>query len=307
MTEPTAHTIGPIALFGSGETSPTAHRIHHEVMSRLQPPIHAAIIETPAGFEPNSDMVAQKIADYLDHHLRNFAPTCSLISARKRGTAHSPDDPEIANGVFAGNYIFMGPGSPTYAVRQLHDSYTWHAMLAQHRLGAAICFSSASTISVSKHALPVYEIYKVGEDLHWKPGLDFFAHFGLDLMITPHWNNNDGGDELDTSRCYMGQERYEKLLAMLPALPTILGIEENTGIVIDPLLGECVVVGVGEAIIQRDGETTRIRVGQPLRCAPPGGSGACRRCRKAYRSMSGSARRYLRSRFQRRQRYRMQW
>ncbi len=209
-TEPDT-SIGPIALFGSGETSPAAQRIHHEVMSRLTTPVRAAIIETPAGFEPNSDMVAQKIADYLAHRLQNFSTrSTELVPARKRGTDFSPDDPAMAEPIFRANYVFMGPGSPTYAVRQLRDSFTWHSMLAQHRLGAAICFSSASTISVSKHALPVYEIYKVGEDLHWKDGLDFFAQFGLDLMITPHWNNNDGGDELDTSRCYMGQARYAR-------------------------------------------------------------------------------------------------
>ena len=34
-----------------------------------------------------------------------------------------------------------GPGSPSYTVRQLRDSYAWHALRARHRLGAAICFS----------------------------------------------------------------------------------------------------------------------------------------------------------------------
>lgn len=250
-------SIGPIALFGSGETAPASQRIHHEVMSRIATPVRAAIIETPAGFEPNSDMVAQKIADYLAHRLQNFDPRTEVIPARKRGTRFSPDDPDVAEGIFRANYVFMGPGSPTYAVRQLRESFTWYSMLAQHRLGAAICFSSASTISVSNYAMPVYEIYKVGEDLHWKPGLDFFSHFGVDLLITPHWNNNDGGEELDTSRCYMGQARYAELLDMLPGLPVILGIEENTGVVIDPITGECSVVGVGDAIIVRDGEEVR--------------------------------------------------
>ena len=250
MTSP----IGPIALFGSGETSPTAQKIHHRVMSLLAPPVRAAIVETPAGFELNSEMVAQKVADYLIHRLQNFAPRTELAPARKRGTPFSPDDPACAEPIFRANYLFMGPGSPTYAVRQLRDSFTWHSLLAQHRLGAALCLSSAATIAVSKHAMPVYEIYKVGEDLHWKAGLDFFAQFGLDLTITPHWNNNDGGEELDTSRCYMGQARYARLLEMLPEPGTILGIEENTGVVIDPNTGLCDVVGAGSAIVLRDGQ-----------------------------------------------------
>ena len=256
MTSRSEILPGPIALFGSGETSPAAQRIHHEVMSRLSPPVRPVIIETPAGFEPNSEMVARKIADYLQLRLQNFHPQTELVPARKRGTEFSPEDPALAEPIFRSNFIFMGPGSPTYAVRQLQGSYTWQAMLARHRLGAAICFSSAASIAVSKHALPVYEVYKVGEDLHWKEGLDFFSHFGLDLLVTPHWNNNDGGDELDTSHCYLGQERYEKSLALLPELPIILGIEENTGVVIDPVTRLCHVVGVGQVIVRRDGQDT---------------------------------------------------
>ncbi|MCB0107289.1 MAG: hypothetical protein KDE53_15320 [Caldilineaceae bacterium] len=249
--------IGPIALFGSGETSPIAQRIHQRVMELLAAPIRGAIVETPAGFEPNAAGVAQKIIDYLEHRLQNFRPTLVSIPARKRGTAFSPDDPAIVAPLLAANYLFMGPGSPTYAARQLMDSYLWHAMLARHRLGAALCFSSASTIAISQHAMPIYEIYKVGEDLHWKAGLDFFGNFGLSLVVVPHWNNSDGGEELDTSHCYLGAERYQQLLAMAPNPVTVLGIEENTGLVIRPTTGRCEVIGSGAVVIVRDGTEVR--------------------------------------------------
>ena len=254
--------FGPIALFGSGETSPGAHRIHRRVMEDLDTPIRVAIIETPAGFEPNAHAVAAKIGDYLTHRLQNFQPAITQIPARKRGTDLSPDDPALAAPIFDANYLFIGPGSPSYAARQLRDSYTWHAMRARHRLGAALCFSSASTLAVSAQTIPVYEIYKVGEDLHWKPGLNFFAAFGLNLVIVPHWNNNDGGADLDTSHCYMGTARYDQLVGMLPEPVTILGIEENTGLVIHPYTDVCEVVGAGCVIVIRDGEEHAFAAGQ---------------------------------------------
>lgn len=254
--------FGPIALFGSGETSPGAHRIHRRVMEDLDTPIRVAIVETPAGFEPNAQGVAAKIGDYLTHRLQNFQPAITQISARKRGTDLSPDDPAIAAPIFDADYLFIGPGSPSYAARQLRDSYTWHAMRARHRLGAALCFSSASTLAVSAQTIPVYEIYKVGEDLHWKPGLNFFGAFGLNLVIVPHWNNNDGGADLDTSHCYMGTDRYEQLIGMLPEPATILGIEENTGLVIHPYTNICEVVGAGCAIVIRDGVEHAFAPGQ---------------------------------------------
>lgn len=252
--------IGSIALFGSGETAPGAHRIHDRVMRRLSIPVSVAILETPAGFEPNSQAVAGKIGTYLEHHLCNFAPQISIVQARKRSpvpAAHKigpqfdfdTDNPDLAAPIFEADYLFMGPGSPTYAVRHLRDSYAWHALCARHRLGAAICFSSATTLAAGRYTLPVYEIYKVGLDLHWIDGLNFFAAFGLRLIVMPHWNNNDGGQELDTSRCYMGKERFWMLLHFLPADVTILGIDENTGVVIEPKSGTCTLVGQGSATV----------------------------------------------------------
>jgi hypothetical protein len=67
-----------------------------------------------------------------------------------------------------------------------------------------LAFASAASIAVGRYALPVYEIYKVGADLHWVDGLDLFRVFGWELAIVPHWNNREGGDDLDTSRCFMG-------------------------------------------------------------------------------------------------------
>ena len=204
--------IGPIALFGSGETAPGAHRIHERVMRRLPAPVSVAILETPAGFELNSPAVAGKVGAYLERHLRNYSPLVSIVPARKRGTDFDPDDPALATALFEGDYLFMGPGSPSYTVRQLRDSYAWHALRARHRLGAAICFSSATTVASGRHSLPVYEIYKVGQDLHWIDGLAFFGDFGLRLSVIPHWKQQRRRPGAwDTSRCYMGLPRFDEL------------------------------------------------------------------------------------------------
>jgi hypothetical protein len=97
--------------------------------------------------------------------------------------------------------------------------------------------------------LPVYEIYKVGADLHWVDGLDLFGMYGLNLAIVPHWNNKDGGDELDTSHGFMGRARFEQLRAMLPAETRVLGIDEYTAVLIDFESGRAEVQGVGSATL----------------------------------------------------------
>lgn len=238
---------GLITLFGSGETAPGAQKIYHALFSQMHETPRVAILETPAGFEPNSDYVARQVATYLQKRLQNFRPQTVVVPARKRGTEFSPDAPDVITPLYDANVIFMGPGSPTYAVRQLEDSLAWHVLRAQHRLGAALIFSSAMVLAASRQTLPIYEIYKVGEELHWKVGLDLLGDFGLSLIFVSHWNNRDGGEVLDTSRCYLGQRRFEQLLAMLPADPArrVVGVDENTALTIDLAGGQCTVHGAG--------------------------------------------------------------
>jgi hypothetical protein len=107
-------------------------------------------------------------------------------------------------------------------------------------------------------ALPIYEIYKVGEELHWKEGLDLLGPHGLPLVLVPHWNNKDGGAELDTSRCYLGKERFDALRRLLPPGHVVLGVDEATAVTISPAAGTARVTGEGAAVILRGGEEERL-------------------------------------------------
>ncbi len=264
---------GLVALFGSGETAASAQAVYEYVFRRLRRPVHVSVLETPAGFELNSPRVAGRVADFVREHLPNYAPKITVIPARKRGTPFSPDNPAILTPLLTANAIMFGAGSPTYTVRQLKDSLAWHMLLARHRLGAALVLASAATIAISAHALPVYEIYKVGQDLHWSEGLDFFGPCGMRLIFIPHWNNSEGGIELDTSRCFMGKERFDQLVEMLPDGLTIVGIDEHTALIFDLGAGVCRVMGVGGVTIVRKSSDLHFPDGQTF---PLAELGACR-------------------------------
>jgi hypothetical protein len=146
----------------------------------------------------------------------------------------------------------MGPGSPTYAIRQLKDTLTWDVIRARHRLGATLVFASAATVSIGAHALPVYEIYKVGQDVHSVDGLNLFADFGLHVSFIPHWNNADGGVDLDTSRCFVGMDRFKEWCDLLPSDNETIGLDEHTGVIIDFESGLCEVSGVSAVSLVRE-------------------------------------------------------
>lgn len=253
---------GPIVLFGSGETSASGHKAFHRLFSSLERPIQVAILETPAGFELNSAWVAGQVASFLEKRLQNFAPQIHVVPARKRHTPFSPDDPALIAPLWSANVIYLGAGSPTYAVRQLQGSLAWRVLTARQRLGVAVVLASASTLAAGAYTIPVYEIYKVGEDLHWKAGLDFFGPYNLALAFVPHWDNNDGGANLDTSRCYMGQARFNQLLSLLPSGVTVVGIREHSSLIIDLNARTCHALGRGGVILLRDGRERRFDSGQ---------------------------------------------
>jgi hypothetical protein len=252
---------GPIVLFGSGEAAPSARRAHAAALERLAQPIKASVLETPAGFEPNSPRVAARLADYLHHRFQ--LETC-VVPARKRGTVESPDELAIVSPLLTSNYIMLGPGSPTYTVRQLTASLAWQIMLARHRMGAALVLASAAAIATSLYALPVYEIYKVGQDLHWQPGLDLLGPFGGRIVVVPHWNNREGGAELDTSHSYMGQRRFDELHGMLPSDVDVLGVDEHTAIYMDFEHGKVQVLGRGGMTWISGGRTLRCDAGSSV-------------------------------------------
>lgn len=255
---------GKIVLFGSGETSSSGQKVFDYLFRSMRTPIRVSILETPAGFELNSRWVAGQVEEFLLKRLKNYSPHVDVIPARKRYTALSPDDPELIMPLLHSNVIYMGAGSPTYAVRQLQDSLAWHMLIARHRLGSALVFASASTLAVGAYTLPVYEIYKVGEELHWKTGLDLFGPYGLSLVFIPHWNNKDGGINLDTSRCFMGFPRFAQLVETLPHSVTLIGIEEHTGLLIDLKQEVCQSMGRGAVIVIRDRQEHRYGESEPF-------------------------------------------
>tara|TARA_B100000676_G_C18060259_1_gene837275 strand:- start:29 stop:1054 length:1026 start_codon:yes stop_codon:yes gene_type:complete len=245
---------GSILFLGSGETASAGRILHDQLFKKLsKKKINVAILETPAGFEPNSRQVALEVSDFFIEKLQNYHPDVKIIPARRRDGDFSTNSEEIISDIKTADHIYLGAGSPTYLVKHLENTLALETLHNQHQNGSSICLTSASSIAFGKWSLPVYEIFKVGLDLYWQQGLDFFSRFNLDLSIIPHWNNNDGGKKIDTSRCYLGKERVDKLLNMLPIESVVLGIDEHTGLLLDFSKQTVNVVGKGSVHLLQAG------------------------------------------------------
>ncbi len=257
ISEEHPQQLGKILLLSSGETSASGRQILDGLLSDLAPPVRIALLETPAGFELNSALVARRVAEFIKKSLRNYAPDVSVLPARRRDGPFSTNDPDLLSAMLEANFIYLGAGSPTYLVGHLENTLAFRYLVGRHRQGATLCFTSAAAIAMGAKTLPVYEIFKAGHDLHWIDGLDLFRLFGFNLAIVTHWNNREGGAQLDTSRCFMGHLRMEQLLNLLPSDTVLLGIDERTGLIFDFPLVSCEVVGEGRVSVLRSGGAHR--------------------------------------------------
>jgi len=144
--------------------------------------------------------------------------------------------------------IFMGRQSHIH-VRQLQGSLAWEIIRARHRLGATLYLLSRDHF-VGAWVLPVYEIYKVGEDVHTKEGLNFLP--GLDwiyplsrtgTMPRAAWISIPAGVLLEWN---------VSTVARAAALGSIIvGLDEHSGIIMDFEKGRCDVHGVSSVTLRK--------------------------------------------------------
>jgi peptidase E len=220
---------GIIALMGSGEMTSTMVEVHKELLSRCGSAARAVFIDTPAGFQLNADQLSEKAVEYFRARVKYPLSVVSFRSAE----LISPYDAEKAfHSLRDAEYFLIGPGSPTYAVRQWQKTPIPDIITSRIESGGCLVAASAAALTVGRFTLPVYEIYKVGDPPHWIEGTDILGKFGMNLAVVPHWNNAEGGNH-DTRFCYMGEPRFRALEVQLPADTGVIGLDEHTACLID--------------------------------------------------------------------------
>jgi peptidase E len=256
MTSP----LGKICIMGSGETAPTMVKVHRQLLEALPREKTAVFLDTPFGFQENADELAAKALEYFKVSLQTEFHVASFRSSE---LSSSYDREQFLNSVARANYIFAGPGSPTYALNNWHDIELGQVLKERVRNGATVTFSSAAALTLGASTLPVYEVYKVGSKPYWNDGLNLLDLLDIDAAVIPHYNNQEGGHH-DTRFCYMGEQRLSYLETLLPESRYILGIDEHTGVIIDPTAHSVVVVGNGLLTLRKDGISKSYESGTEL-------------------------------------------
>ena len=240
---------------GSGETSPTMVTPHQRILKACGPGSHI-VLDTPFGFQENANELTIRLQEYFADSVGQKIDIATL-----RSTEISRSD--IAHAVAqvkAANWVFAGPGSPSYTLRVWKETG-----LAPHfdevLSRGTIVLASAAALTAGTHTVPVYEIYKVGQDPYWNEGLNILGrHTGLNAVVIPHFDNSEGGNH-DTRFCYMGERRLRLLEAQLPDDVFILGVDEHTGVRFDLETQEVDVFGRGSLTVRKGEHVWQVATG----------------------------------------------
>ncbi|MHB8890605.1 MAG: CysS/YqeB C-terminal domain-containing protein [Candidatus Limnocylindrales bacterium] len=250
-----------LAIMGSGETAPTMARVHRALFERLGPaPVPAAILDTPYGFQENADELSARTVKFF---AESVGREVDVASYRSRDVDAVTAATAVAR-IRPARYVMAGPGSPSYALRQWAGGPIPVAMADLLRDGGILTMASAAALTIGVVSIPVYEIYKVGEEPSWLPGLDLLGPVtGLRAAVVPHYDNAEGGNH-DTRFCYMGERRLRILEAQLPPDTFILGVDSHTALVLDLDRRTATVSGLGGATVRVDGRSTVIPSGSEV-------------------------------------------
>ncbi|MCU1494700.1 MAG: hypothetical protein JWO62_2464 [Acidimicrobiaceae bacterium] len=258
-----------LTLMGSGETSPTMVKVHRSVLERLgPPPVPAVLLATPFGFQENARELAARAVTYFRESLQTTIDVAALGTEQAEATSPSPDagpfeDERLTATLRDARYVFAGPGSPTYALRRWRGGVVPGLLAEKLTRGGAVTFASAAALTLGAFTVPVYEIYKAGDDPSWLDGLDVLGAVGLHVAVIPHYNNAEGGTH-DTRFCYLGERRLAVMEAMLPDDHFVLGVDEHTACVVDLEARSVSVGGIGVMTVRRHGRSVIFASGEQI-------------------------------------------
>lgn len=257
---------GLLVLMGSGETSPTMVTLHRELVGHLGGDADAVILETPYGFQVNRDDISTRAREYFRRSvgLATVVAPDTRAGAPSIGAPGNGDADKVRDLVRRADWVFSGPGSPSYALNRWHTLRLGEILRERvaRRYGVTV-MASAAACTVGFAALPVYEVYKAGHPPVWLTGLDMLGALGLPVAVIPHYDNTEGGTH-DTRFCYLGEPRLAALEQELPDEKAVLGIDEHTAVIMDLDTSLVRVWGRGVMTVRRRGSSVLVPGGTAL-------------------------------------------
>ncbi len=222
-----ARGVGTLALVGGGEWTDGCRGFDAELLEAAGTD-EVVVLPSAAAFE-HADRVAARASDYL----RSLGAKPRPLMVLHRTEA---EDPKIADTVRKARFVYLSDGSPLHLRSVLKDSALFQALLSAYHAGGVLAASGAGATLVGDPMVdPRGGAYTVG--LGVVTGLAIFPYHGT------------AADHL-----------RERSIDLLPDQARLVGIDEHTALIRDPV-GTWRVGGTGAATIYQGRDAARFPAG----------------------------------------------
>jgi cyanophycinase len=232
--------MGALVLAGSGEFLPIMRAVDEVVLGHTPgSPPRVAIVPTASGQEGPVplDWIARGVAHFTELG-------CDAYGVPILGRADADDAVHVA-ALIGADFVYLSGGNPAWLVDSLRDTAAWRAILAVRARGGTIAGSSAGAMALcGTTPIPRFRDNS-GRPPEWRPALGLAPG----LAVLPHYDR-------------FGGARSGPLLAVAPPDLTILGIDEDTVVMI--VDGTATVLGRATVTVWRAGEPTIFAAGETI-------------------------------------------
>ena len=108
-------------------------------------PVPAIFLDTPFGFQENADELSTKTVGYFKVSLNRDVDVAGLCDV---ATATTFEREVAFNTIRQARFVFAGPGSPTYALRQWAGTPLPELLAEKLQTDGAVTFSSAAALTL---------------------------------------------------------------------------------------------------------------------------------------------------------------
>ncbi len=227
---PAQNATGTLALVGGGEWTDGCRALDATLLEAAATDT-VVVVPTAAAFEH-----PERAVERARTHFGELGATVVPLMVLHRGEA---EDAKLADVTAKARFVYLGDGSPLHLRSVLKDSPLFAAMLKAYRGGAVLAASGAgATVVCDPMVDPRGGAYTVG--LGVVTGLAVFPYHGT------------AADHL-----------RERSIDLLPEGASLVGIDEQTGLVRDPA-GAWRAEGVGRVSVYEHGEAVAFTAGQTV-------------------------------------------
>lgn len=234
--------VGPVALIGAGEFLPPMADIDRELLAGIAAR-RPRVVVIPTASWPDGEVTFRRWAAMGVEHFAGLGAEVEAVLVRDRADA---DDAAFVQAVGEADLVYLSGGHPGHLLETLRGSGVWAAARRANERGAALVGCSAGAMVLG------------GRQVDWRRRLrrlPFPVRYPESLAVVPGCAILPHYDRLP--------EPVAALMALqAPAGVTVLGVDENTGLIGRD--GSWQVRGAGRVTVWRGRHRTRHRAGDVI-------------------------------------------